>query len=74
MAKESDTETESRSLVCPLCKEEFLTYSTGRTPLCPRCGKPVRTFYWRRIFRLLGLLLAAALVAGLILYFYWRLG
>ncbi|MFO8008535.1 MAG: hypothetical protein R6V05_12460 [Candidatus Brocadiia bacterium] len=69
MSPSEDTSRKSRTLVCPNCGKQFLTYQTGRTPHCPRCDKPVRERSLGRVLLLLVLvvLVAVGAAAG---YFY----
>lgn len=70
MAAGKNSRGENEMLTCPSCGEEFLVTSTVHTPVCPRCGKQVRTLGRRRLFRLLAFALLAALVAVIVAYLY----
>jgi hypothetical protein len=58
-------------VTCPSCRGRFASYKPFGYVECPRCGRQVRVGYASRIVRIVGLVLLAAVLVGLALYF-WR--
>jgi len=70
MAPDKNSRNKNQMLTCRSCGEEFLVTSTAHTPVCPRCGRPVRTLAHRRLFRLLAVILLAAVVIIVLVTLY----
>ena len=62
---------EKHMLICPKCKEQFLTYQVGGLARCPRCGASVREGRAMKLIRLLAVAILAAAIAAAA-YFYLR--